>query len=384
MSLASRAAPSDTTAIRPFKVAVPDMQIVDLKARLGRTRWPYATTNDHSRGQPVSFVMELVDQWMNDFDWREHEARLNSYPQFITEIDGQPIHFLHIGSRHPGAFPLILSHGWPGSVMEFLELIEPLTNPTDGGLPFDLVIPSLPGFGFSSPLREGGWDSARIAKAWDTLMKRLGYDHYGAHGGDVGSGIGRELGILQPRGLVGTHVLQIFAFPTGAEGEMDKLTPFEMEGMAILANFEKYNGYHQIQAKRPGTLAYGLVDSPVAQMAWNTELWFGFDGNNIANVDRDRFLAQASLYWFTGTGGSAANVYYEDQQTGAGYREVMNPTPTGVAVFPNDFRSVRSFAERANNIAHWTEMPRGSHFAASDAPDLLAHDIRAFFSKLNA
>lgn len=384
MSLASRAAPSDTTAIRPFKVAVPDMQIVDLKARLGRTRWPYATTNDHSRGQPVSFVMELVDQWMNDFDWREHEARLNSYPQFITEIDGQPIHFLHIGSRHPGAFPLILSHGWPGSVMEFLELIEQLTNPTDGGLPFDLVIPSLPGFGFSSPLREGGWDSARIAKAWDTLMKRLGYDHYGAHGGDVGSGIGRELGILQPRGLVGTHVLQIFAFPTGAEGEMDKLTPFEMEGMAILANFEKYNGYHQIQAKRPGTLAYGLVDSPVAQMAWNTELWFGFDGNNIANVDRDRFLAQASLYWFTGTGGSAANVYYEDQQTGAGYREVMNPTPTGVAVFPNDFRSVRSFAERANNIAHWTEMPRGSHFAASDAPDLLAHDIRAFFSKLNA
>lgn len=384
MSLASRAAPSDTTAIRPFKIAVPDMQIVDLKARLGRTRWPYATTNDHSRGQPVSFVMELVDQWMNDFDWREHEARLNSYPQFITEIDGQPIHFLHIRSRHPGAFPLILSHGWPGSVMEFLELIEPLTNPTDGGLPFDLVIPSLPGFGFSSPLREGGWDSARIAKAWDTLMKRLGYDHYGAHGGDVGSGIGRELGILQPRGLVGTHVLQIFAFPTGAEGEMDKLTPFEMEGMAILANFEKHNGYHQIQAKRPGTLAYGLVDSPVAQMAWNTELWFGFDGNNIANVDRDRFLAQASLYWFTGTGGSAANVYYEDQQTGAGYREVMNPTPTGVAVFPNDFRSVRSFAERANNIAHWSEMPRGSHFAASEAPDLLAHDIRAFFSKLNA
>lgn len=384
MSLASRAAPSDTTAIRPFKVAVPDMQIVDLKARLGRTRWPYATTNDHSRGQPVSFVMELVDQWMNDFDWREHEARLNSYPQFITEIDGQPIHFLHIRSRHPGAFPLILSHGWPGSVMEFLELIEPLTNPTDGGLPFDLVIPSLPGFGFSSPLREGGWDSARIAKAWDTLMKRLGYDHYGAHGGDVGSGIGRELGILQPQGLVGTHVLQIFAFPTGAEGEMDKLTPFEMEGMAILANFEKYNGYHQIQAKRPGTLAYGLVDSPVAQMAWNTELWFGFDGNNIANVDRDRFLAQASLYWFTGTGGSAANVYYEDQQTGAGYREVMNPMPTGVAVFPNDFRSVRSFAERANNIAHWTEMPHGSHFAASEAPDLLAHDIRAFFSKLNA
>lgn len=384
MSLAHPAETSDPTAIHPFRIAIPDAQIADLKARLDRTRWPYATTNDRSRGQPVSFVMELVDLWSNDFDWRKHEARLNGYPQFITEIDGQPIHFLHVRSQHSGAFPLILSHGWPGSVMEFLDLIEPLTNPADGGLAFDLVIPSLPGFGFSSPLRESGWDSARIARAWDTLMKRLGYSRYGAHGGDVGSGIGRELGILQPQGLVGTHMLQIFAFPTGADGEMEKLTPFEMEGMAILANFEKYNGYHQIQAKRPGTLAYGLVDSPVAQMAWNTELWFGFEGNDVATVDRDRFLAQASLYWFTGTGGSAANVYYEDQQTGAGYREVMNPTPTGVAVFPSDFRSVRSFAERANNIVHWTEMPRGGHFAASEAPDLLAGDIRSFFSGLNA
>lgn len=371
--------------IRPFRIEISDAQIDDLKARLANTRWPHAITNDWSRGQPVGFIMELVDQWKNNFDWRKHEATLNAHPQFITEIDGQPIHFLHIKSSEADAFPLILSHGWPGSVMEFIDLIEPLTEPAKHGLKgraFDLVIPSLPGFGFSSPLTEPGWDSTRIAKAWDVLMKRLGYSQYGAHGGDVGSGIGRELGILQPKGFVGTHVLQIFAFPTGAEGEMEKLTPFEMEGMAILEGFEKNNGYHQIQAKRPGTLAYGLVDSPVAQMAWNTELWFGFDGGYVKHVDRDRYLAQASIYWFTGTGGSAANIYFEDTQTGAGYREIMNPTPTGVAVFPNDFRSVKSFAERANNIVHWTEMPRGSHFAASDAPDLLVEDIRAFFGKL--
>lgn len=371
--------------IRPFQIAISDAEIADLKARLAQTRWPHATTSDWSRGQPLGLIMEMVDQWKNAFDWRKHEAKLNRYPQFMTEIDGQPIHFLHIKSSEAGAFPLVLTHGWPGSFIEFIDMIGPLSEPKAHGLDgqaYDLVIPSIPGFGFSSPLREAGWDSTRVAKAWDVLMKRLGYEHYGAHGGDVGSGIGRELGILQPKGLVGTHVQQIFAFPTGAEGEMDRLTPFEFEGLGILETFMKYNGYHEIQAKRPGTLAFGLVDSPVGQMAWNTELWFGFEGQGVADVDRDRFLAQASLYWFTGTGGSAANIYYEDRQSNAGYREVMNPTPTGVAVFPNDFRSVRSFAERANNIVHWTEMPRGGHFAASDAPDLLAADIRSFFSGL--
>lgn len=371
--------------IRPFRINISDEQIADLKARLAQTRWPHATTTDWSRGQPLGFIMELVDQWKNAFDWRKHEAEFNRYPQFMTEIDGQPIHFLHIKSSEAGAFPLILTHGWPGSFAEFVDVIGPLSEPKAhglGGQAFDLVIPSVPGYGFSIPLREPGRDSARVAKAWDVLMKRLGYPRYGAHGGDIGSGIGRELGILQPKGLVGTHILQIFAFPTGAEGEMDKLTPFELEGMANLENFMKYNGYQEIQAKRPGTLGYGLVDSPAGQMAWNTELWFGFEGQGVKDVDRDRYLAQASIYWFTGTGGSAANIYYEDRQSNAGYREVMNPVPTGVAVFPNDFRSVRSFAERANNIAHWTEMPRGGHFAASDEPYLLAGDIRAFFTGL--
>ena len=286
----------------------------------------------------------------------------------------------------PDALPLILSHGWPGSFVEFIDLIGPLTDPKAHGLDesiaFDLVIPSLPGFGFSSPMSSPGWDSSKTAKAWDTLMKGLGYNRYGAHGGDAGALVGRELGILAPKGLVGTHLLQIFAFPTGEPSEMEKLSPFEKDGMANLAAFEKYGGYQAIQSKRPGTLAFALINSPVGQLAWNAELWFGFEGAGADQVDRERYLTNNSIYWFTATSGSAANVYYEDTQTGAGYREINNPTPTGVAVFPQDFRSVRSFAERSNNIVHWTEMPRGGHFAASEAPDLLIEDIRKFFGNL--
>jgi pimeloyl-ACP methyl ester carboxylesterase len=373
--------------ITPFKIAISEQQIDDLKVRIEGVRWPHATTDDWSRGQPVSFIKGLADQWLKDFDWRKWEATLNAYPQFLTEIDGQTIHFLHIKSPEPNAFPLILTHGWPSSVLEFIDVIGPLSDPRAHGLDpklaFDLVIPSVPGYAFSSPLAAPGWDTARVARAWDALMKRLGYDRYGAQGGDIGALVSKELGALKPEGLAGVHLQQVFAFPAGAEGEMEKLTPFELEGFANFDSFEKYNGYQLIQNKRPGTLAYGLVDSPVAQMAWNTELFFGFEGQGAAGgVDRDRYLAHASIYWFTGTGGSAANIYYEDTQSGSGYREVRNDTPTGVAVFPWDYRSVRSFAERANNIVHWTEMPRGGHFAACDAPDLLVEDIRTFFAKV--
>lgn len=374
--------------VKPFKIAISDEAVADLKTRLGHARWSHAITNDWSRGQPASLIMELTDQWKNKYDWRKHEAGLNHYPQFMTKIDGQPIHFVHVKSKEPDAFPLILSHGWPGSFAEFLGMVGPLTDPKahglDASIAFDVVIPSLPGFGFSSPMTAPGWDSARTARAWDTLMTGLGYTRYGAHGGDVGALVGRELGILAPQGLVGTHLLQIFAFPTGAEGEMEKLSPFEMEGMANLASFEKYGGYQAIQSKRPGTLAFALVDLPIGQLAWNAELWFGFEGTGADHVDRDLYLTTNSIYWFTATSGSAANVYFEDTQTGAGYREIPNPTPTGVAVFPYDFRSVRSFAERSNNIVQWTEMPRGGHFAASDAPDLLVDDIRKFFAGLLA
>lgn len=372
--------------ITPFKIKIPQKQIDDLKQRLSQTRWPPVISDDWSRGQPVSFIKELTQQWLKQYDWRKHEKHLNSYPQFMTEIDGQPIHFLHIKSPEPKAFPLILTHGWPSSVVEFLGIIGPLSDPRANGLDpalaFDLVIPSLPGFGFSSPMTAPGWDTAHVAKAWDILMKGLGYARYGAQGGDVGALVGKELGILKPDGLVGTHLQQIFAFPKGTPGEMEKLSPFETEGMANLKKYEKFGGYQPIQQKRPATLAYGLVDSPVGQMAWNTELFFGFSGEAAKTFDRDLFLTHASIYWFTATGGSAANIYFEDAQSGSGYSETRNDTPTGVAVFPYDFRSIRSFAERANNIVHWTEMPKGGHFAAHDAPDLLVADIRKFFAKL--
>ncbi|MGB3024354.1 epoxide hydrolase family protein [Paradevosia shaoguanensis] len=371
--------------ITPFTVAISDAQIADLKERLTMARWPTQVATDWSHGQPVAFIRELAEQWLKDFDWRAHEAALNAYPQFTTVIDGQTIHFLHIKSPEPNAFPLILTHGWPSSVLEFLDVIGPLSDPRrhglDPALAFDLVIPSLPGFGWSVPLAGPGWDAARTAEAWDVLMKRLGYDRYGAQGGDGGALVGRELGILAPEGLVGTHLQQIFAFPSGAPGEMESLTPFEMAGFANLEKFQKYAGYSDIQSKRPATLGYGLVDSPVGLLAWNAELFFGFEGEQA--YDRDRYLAQVSIYWFTATGSSAAEFYLENARTGAGYRELPNTVPTAVAVFPDDFRSVRAFAARSTtDIAQWTEMPRGGHFAASDAPDLLVADIRKFFGAL--
>jgi len=373
------------TAITPFSIAIPDSQIADLKERLEMTRWPAEISTDWSRGQPIGFVRELAEQW-GRLDWRKAEAALNRYPQFLTEIDGQTIHFVHVKSKEENAFPVILTHGWPSTFYEYFAVIGMLTDPRsyglDPSLAFDVVVPSIPGYGFSSPLASSGWDSVRMAKAWDTLMKRLGYVRYGAQGGDTGGLISRELGILGPEGLVGVHLQQIFAFPTGAPGEMDKLTPFEKEGFANLDGFLKYNGYQSIQQKRPGTLGFGLVDSPAALLAWNAELFFGFEGHGAAMVDREKYLTHVSIYWFTGTGASAANHYFEDARSGAGYREVRNDTPTGVAVFPWDYRSVRSFAERANNVVHWTEMPRGGHFAAVDAPDLLAADMRKFFAPL--
>lgn len=367
--------------ITPFTISISDAQIADLKERLAMTRWPDMPSKSFDRGQALHLVKALADQWAHDFDWRVVEAELNHLPQFITKIDGQTIHFLHVKSPRPNALPLLLAHGWPSTPFEYADLIIPLTEP-ENGQAFDLVIPSIPGFGFSGPVTEPGWDSARIAKAFDSLMKTLGYERYGYQGGDVGAGIGRELGILAPDGVVGIHLQQIFAFPTGAEEEMDKLTPFEMGGFAILENFSKYASYNDAQQKRPLTLGYGLADSPVGLLGWNAELYFGFEGERAARVDRHRYITSIAIFWFTNTGASATNIYYEDAQTGAGYREKMNSVPTGVAVFPEDFRSVRSFAERANNIVHWSEMERGGHFAALDEPYLLADDIRAFFSKL--
>ena len=377
-----------TTAeeIRPFRIDVSDAELEDLRDRLARTRWPDELPGvGWSYGVSRDFVNEMTEFWRTSFDWRKQEAVLNEFPQFTTTIDGTNVHFLHVRSPEPNAMPLILTHGWPGSVAEFLDVIGPLTDPVshggDAAEAFDLVIPSIPGYGFSGPTNDTGWDSARVAKAWDTLMKRLGYERYGAHGGDAGALITRELGILKPEGLVGVHVLQIFAFPSGDPEEMAKMDDYEKEGMKNLENFEASSGYLKIQQTRPQTLAYGLTDSPAGQLAWNTELFAGFGGENAGNVDRDRFLMHVSIFWFTATAGSSAREYYEDAKSGAGYREVPNETPTGVSVFPYDFRSVRVFAERSNNIVHWSQFDRGGHFAASDAPDLLVEDLRTFFRR---
>ena len=345
------------------------------------TRWPAEITSDWSHGQPVAFIKELAEQWLNHFDWRAEEAKLNAYPQFVTEIDGQRIHFVHVKSGRADALPLILTHGWPSTFTEYLKLVAPLTNPAEGEPAFDVVIPSLPGFGFSSPLSGTGWDSARTAKAWDALMKGLGYQRYGYVGNDVGSFVGKELGVLNPEGVVGIHVQQIFAFPSD-DSAWSKMDEFEAAGMANADKWEANNGYQRIQQTRPATLAYGLADSPVAQLSWNAELPFGFDGGLSSIADREHFLTDVSIYWFTGTGGSAANMYYEDGKSGGGGDERRNDVPTGVAVFPDDFRSVRAFSEPNNNIVHWTQMPRGGHFAPVNEPELVAADVAKFFGGL--
>jgi pimeloyl-ACP methyl ester carboxylesterase len=372
--------------IRPFRIDVPHAQMEDLMDRLARTRWPDELPGvGWSYGTPLEYVQEMVEYWQKSYDWRKEEARLNEHPGFTTTIDGANVHFLHVRSPEADALPLILTHGWPGSVAEFLDVIGPLSDPSShGGNPgdaFDLVIPSIPGYGFSGPTTEPGWDDARTAKAWDDLMTRLGYRRYGAHGGDAGALITRELGILKPEGLVGLHVLQIFAFPSGDPAEMEHLSEYDREALQILSGFENRAGYLKIQQSRPQTLAYGLTDSPAGQLAWNSELFMGFGGENLGNVDRDRFLTHVMFYWLTATAGSSAREYYEDARTGAGYRDVPNTVPTGVAVFKNDFHTIRRFAERANNVVHWSVFERGGHFAASDAPDLLVEDLREFFRR---
>jgi pimeloyl-ACP methyl ester carboxylesterase len=378
---------SDTDAeIRTFRIAIPQADLDDLRDRLARTRWPDELPNaGWDYGVALNYVKEMAEYWRTGYDWRRWEAKLNAYPQFTTTIDGTNVHFLHARSPEPNALPLILTHGWPGSIAEYLEIIGPLSDPrAHGGDPadaFHVVVPSIPGFGFSGPTRETGWDSARMARAWDALMKRLGYGRYGAHGGDVGALISREMGILKPDGLIGVHVLQIFAFPSGAPAEVEGLSDFDKEGLQMTEYFQANDGYLRIQSTRPQTLAYGLVDSPAGQLAWNSELFMGFGGQGAGYVDRDWFLTHVMLYWLTGTAGSSARWYRENARSGAGYREVPNTVPTGVAVFPYDFRTIRRFAERANNVVHFSQFDRGGHFAAMDAPDLLIGDLGEFFRR---
>ena len=374
--------------IRPFRIDVPQDDLDDLRRRLAGTRWPAALPGTTwARGVPVDYLAGLTSYWADGYDWREHEARLNGLPQFRTEIDGQPVHFLHVRSPEPDALPLVLTHGWPGSIVEFLDLLGPLSDPrAHGGDPadaFHLVVPALPGFGFSSPLASAGWDSRRIATAWAELMRRLGYDRYGAHGGDFGAFVSPELGRVDAQHVVGVHVnaATVGFMPMGPvdEAEAATFTDAERRRLERIRWFNSEgHGYFEIQATRPQTLSYGLTDSPAGQLAWIVDKFHDWAHGERPEdvVDRDRILTNVMLYWLTGTAGSAANLYYESMHTGNW--PTPSTVPTGVAVFAEDI-SIRRYAEKLNTITHWSEFGSGGHFAALEVPELLIGDVRAFF-----
>lgn len=367
------------TTIKPFRIDIPRADLDDLQMRLANTRFPDELPGvEWTYGVPMAHVKPLVEYWRDGYDWRKWEAKLNQHPQFTTEIDGQTIHFLHIKSPEKNALPLILTHGWPMSVVEYLDVIGPLTNPSaHGGDPanaFDLVIPSIPGFGFSGPTHDKGWNRARIGQAWAALMARLGYDRYGAAGNDAGSQISPEVGRADPDHVVGVHVTQLFSFPTGDPKDFEGLTQQEVAALKRLKWFrDEMSGYSAIQSTQPQTLAYALADSPAGQLAWSSQL--------MAEVDRDYLLTNVSIYWLTRTANASARYYYEDVH-------VERPTgpinvPIGVAIFPQDFQSIRRYAERDyGKIGYWKEMARGGHNSAQDAPDLLIGSLREFFRGL--
>lgn len=378
-------------AIRPFRIDIPQADLDDLCERLARTRWPDELPGvGWSRGVPLTYLQELAEYWRTAYDWRAWEARLNAIPQFTTAIDGATIHFLHVRSPEPHALPLILTHGWPGSIVEFLDVIEPLTDPRPhGGDPadaFDVVVPSLPGYGFSGPAHDAGWTTARVAMAWAELMRRLGYQRYGAQGGDWGAFVSPELGRIDPDHVVGVHVnaATVGFIPFGPV-EPDELASFSDAEKLRLDRLNRFladgNGYFQIQATRPQTLAYALTDSPVGQLAWIVEKFkeWSYPSAELPEqaIARDRILTDVMLYWLTGTAGSSARTYYENMHASS-WGQQPGATLTGVAVFAEDV-AIRRFAERGNNIVHWSEFERGGHFAALEAPDLLVADVRDFF-----
>jgi len=357
--------------IKPFRIDVPQADLDDLHERLGRTRWPdQIPDTGWDYGVPVDYVKRLAQHWRHGYDWRKWEAEINKCPQFTTEIDGQNIHFLHVRSPREDALPLMLTHGWPGSIVEYLKVIEPLSRD------FHLVIPSLPGYGFSGPTRERGWSRFRAAKAWAELMRRLGYDRYGTGGNDAGSMIGPEQGRIDPEHVVGVHVTQIFSFPSGDPEEFAKLTPEEHEAMKVLQWFyDNKMSFNILHSQQPQTLSYAIVDSPVGLLGWLAQL-MGED------LDPDFVLTNVMLYWLTGTATSATRLYYEDAKA----EQPTEPTtvPIGLAMFKGDFVSMRTFAERDHqNIRSWHVYDQpGGHYAAHLYPGVLVQDIREFYSGL--
>ncbi|UUU23243.1 epoxide hydrolase family protein [Streptomyces sp. DSM 40750] len=378
--------------IRPFELAVPQAALDDLAARLDATRWPDdPTAPGWSQGVPPAYLRELAAYWRTAYDWREHEAHLNRFPQFMTTIDGTGVHFLHVRSPEPDALPLLITHGWPGSVVEFLDVIGPLTDPRayDRGASadaFDLVIPTIPGYGLSGPTRDPGWDIRRVAGAWAELMRRLGYDRYGAQGGDWGHAITLELAALAPERVIAIHLNTLLTLPPDDPAVAADLTDDDRSRLSrLLAAEPEMSAYAKIQGTRPQTLAYALTDSPVGQLAWIVEKFKEWTDNTDVPEDavpRDRLLTNVMLYWLTATAGSSARHYWEAAHPSRATRTERPSTPTGVAVFSADIaRPVRRLAERDRNIVHWSELPRGGHFAAMEQPELFTADVRAFFRR---
>jgi epoxide hydrolase len=379
--------PGASLMIEPFTARIPQADVDDLLRRLAVTRWAPEQplgTEDGAYGVPLSRLRRLVSQW-EKFDWRRWEDRLNAYPQFRTSVDGQPVHFLHVRSAAADALPVVLSHGWPGSVFEYLELIDRLTDPAaHGGEPadaFHVVLPSLPGYGFSGPAREPGWGTRRIAAAWAELMAELGYERFGAIGNDAGSMISPELARLVPERVVGAHVTQLFSFPSGDPAELAGLDDAEQAAMDVLGWFWQHKGaFNVLQGQQPQTLAHALADSPAGLLGWNAQL---FD----EALDDDFVLANVTLYWLTGTAGTSIRHYYEDTHPTAAAAPAPGQTtvPIGLAAAADgDFRSIRRFAERDHaRITSWNELPGVSgHYSAHTNPDELADDIRRFFRPL--
>ena len=372
-------------AITPFRLDVPQAELDDLAERLRRTRWPEAeTVDDWSQGVPLAFVRSLCDHWADGYDWRVVEARLNGLGQHRTVIDGLGIHFLHVRSPEPGALPLVLTHGWPGSVVEFLDALGPLADPAaHGGDPadaFHVVVPSLPGYGWSDRPTATGWGGERIGAAWAELMARLGYDRYGAQGGDWGALVTAELGAQDPDHVAGIHLNMPIVGPSA--GDAGDLSEREQAAMADAAEHRRTGtGYSRQQSTRPQTLGYGLVDSPAGQCAWIVEkfwAWSDCNGDPETVFTKDQLLDNVMHYWLPGTGASSARLYWESF-----HRPSLPPVgvPTGCSIFPKEIaRPPRRWVEgRFSDLRYWNEPDRGGHFAAFEQPALFVDEVRAFF-----
>lgn len=381
-----------THDIVPFVITIPESDLHDLRDRLRRTRWPdRETVGDWSQGVPLAYMRDLCRYWADEYDWRKAEARLSSWPQFRTEISGLGIHFVHARSPHPDALPLIITHGWPGSVVEFLKVIGPLTDPTahggDARDAFHVVCPSLPGYGFSDKPAEPGWGIERIASAWVELMARLGYERFGAQGGDWGASITTSIAQQARERVAGIHVNPPIAAPDPAT--FDNLTVSERAALDDLARAEEWeSGYALEQATRPQTVGYGLADSPAALCAWIVEKfrsWTDCDGHPENVLSRDEMLDDVTLYWLTGTATSSARLYWESfRQVAEWFQRSTIDTvdvPTGCSIFPKEIPrpSRRWAAKRYRDIRYWNELPRGGHFAAFELPELFVEEVRAFF-----